>query len=126
MEGDMDEFGQEFRLVGGVLHIRLSGKFPSKLLYGEENLFRPVIDACSPHNCKKVLIDARALVAEFDTLALYRAGTDAAFLAGLGVRMALVASADMRDTFFDDVVSNRGGDVGVFTDMDSARGWLES
>jgi hypothetical protein len=120
----MEGYNEDFRLEGDVLHVRLSGKFPNELLRKGENLFQPLVDACSTHNCKKALIDARDLQVDFGTVALFQAGTDAAFLTRLGLRIALLAREDMVEPFFQDVVSNRGGDVGVFTDMDTARDWL--
>jgi hypothetical protein len=121
----VNEYNEDFRVEDGVLHVRLSGKFPRELLKKGQNLFQPLIDACSAHNLKKALIDARDLDVDFDTTALFRAGKDAAFLTRIGLRIALVAREDMRDTFFDTVVFNRGGDVRVFTDMDTARDWLQ-
>jgi hypothetical protein len=118
-------YNEDFRVEDGVLHVRLSGKFPNKLLNKGQNLFQPLIDACLAHNLKKALIDARDLHVDFGTAALFQAGEDAAFLARIGLRIALVAREDMRDPFFDNVVVNRGGNAGVFTDMDSARDWLQ-
>jgi hypothetical protein len=61
----------------------------------------------------------RDLQVDFDTMALLRAGEDAAFLTHAGFCIALVARWDMRDSFFDNVVFNRGGNVGMFTEMDA-------
>ncbi len=52
-------------------------------------------------------------------------GRDAAFLAHLGLHVALVARKNMIDPFFYDVSFNRGGSIGVFTDMDAALAWLK-
>ncbi|MDH4230975.1 MAG: hypothetical protein OEW04_02975 [Nitrospirota bacterium] len=120
----MKGYNEDFRFEGGVLHVHLSGKFPNELLGRGENLFQRLIDACSAHNCKKALIDARDLQVDFDTMALFRAGQDAAFLTRVGLRIAMLAREDMLDPFFDTVVANRGGRIGIFTDMDSARDWL--
>jgi len=108
-----------------VLHVRLSGKFPNERLGKRENLFQPLVDACSTHNCKKALVDARDLQVDFGTIALFRAGNDAAFMSRIGLRVALLARKDMLDLFFDHVVSNRGGNVGIFTDMKRALDWLQ-
>ena len=121
----MDGYNEEFRFEDGVLHVRLSGKFPNEPLDKGKNLFQPLIDACSTHNCKKALVDARDLQVDFGTMAMFQAGKDAAFLTRVGLRVALLAREDMLDPFFDNVVSNRGGDIGVFTDMDTARDWLQ-
>jgi hypothetical protein len=121
----MNRYKEDFRLEDGVLHVRLSGEFPEELLRSGKNLFQPLIDACATHECKKAVVDARELQAHFSTMTLFRAGEDAAFLARVGVRIALLAREDMVDPFFGDVVTNRGGDVGVFTDMDAARAWLQ-
>jgi hypothetical protein len=116
----MEGYNEDFRFEDGVLHVRLSGTFPNELLHKGQNLFQPLVDACATHNCRKALIDARDLQVDFDTTALFQAGKDAAFLFREGFRIALVARKDLIDPFFEDVVSNRGGNVGVFTDMDTA------
>jgi len=121
----MNGYKEDFRFEDGVLHVHLSGKFPNELLGRAENVFQPLIDACSAHNCKRALIDARDLQVDFDTVAMFQAGEDAAFLNRLGLRIALLSREDMLDPFFANVVSNRGGDVGIFTDMDSALDWLQ-
>lgn len=121
----MAGYNDDFRVEDGVLHVRLSGTFPKELLGNEQNLFQPLIDACLAHNCKKALVDARDLQADFGTTELFQAGKDAAFLTRVGLRIALVAREDMRDTFFDTVVANRGGHAVVFTDIDAARDWLQ-
>ncbi len=122
----MSDYKENFLVKDGVLHIGLSGKFPNTLFSQGRNLFQPLIDACLTHNCKKALIDARDLRVNFGAAELFQAGKDAAFLTHIGLRVALLAREDMRDTFFDNVVVNRGGNVGVFTDMDTASEWLHS
>jgi hypothetical protein len=121
----MKGYNEDFRFENGVLHVRLSGRFPNELLGKGKNLFQPLIDACSTHNCKKALIDARDLHVDFSTTVLFHAGKDAAFLTRVGIRIALLIREDMRDHFFDNVVFNRGGDTGIFTDTDTARDWLQ-
>ncbi len=121
----MKGYNEDFRYEDGVLYVRLSGKFPDELLRGGKNLFQPLIDACLSYNCKKALIDSRSLHVDLDTIALFQAGKDAAFLTRIGLRIALLAREDMLDTFFDDVVFNHGGNIGIFTEDDAARDWLE-
>ena len=127
IDGTMDANGynEDFRIEDGVLHVRLSGKFPNEMLGKGMNLFQPLIDACSMYNCEKALVDARELHVDFGTMALFQAGNDASSLSRVGLRVALLAREDMRDPFFDNVVFNRGGDVGVFTDRDAAHKWLQ-
>jgi len=120
----MKVYNEDFRFKDGVLHVRLSGKFPNKRLGRGENLFQPLIDACSTHNCKKALIDARDLQVDFGTMVMFQAGEDAAFLTRFGLRIAIMARKDMLDPFFDNVAYNRGGQIGIFTNMDTARDWL--
>jgi hypothetical protein len=107
-----------------VLHVTLSGQFPKERFHSPENLFRPLIEACAAHQCRKALVDARAMQAEFSTVDLFRAGQDAASLTTAGLRIALLAREEMHDPFFDQVVANRSGRVGVFTDTESALAWL--
>ncbi len=104
----------------GVLHVRLAGTFPNALFSQSGNLFQPLIEACSTHNCRKALVDARDLAVLFDTLALYRAGKDGAFLTSLALRVALLAGEKMVDRFFEDVVRNSGGTLRVFTSEEVA------
>ena len=121
----MKGYKEDFRLEGGVLHVHLSGTFPNELLRSGGNLFQPLIDECLTHNCKNALIDARDLQVDFSTMAIFQAGEDAAALTGVGLRIAIVAREDMLDPFFENVAFNRGGYLGVFTDMDTALTWLQ-
>ncbi|MGW8247374.1 MAG: hypothetical protein ACWGOV_04615 [Acidiferrobacterales bacterium] len=121
----MSDYNQEFQHKDGVLLVKLSGTFPNELLRSEGNLFQPLIDECQAHNYKLALIDARNLQVHFSTISIFRAGEDAAVLSTFGLRVAIVAREDMIDSFFEDVAFNRGGNVGVFTDMDTARIWLQ-
>jgi hypothetical protein len=124
-EEKMKGYDEDFQFVDGVLQVRLSGEFPKELLSQGKNLFQPLIDACTAQECKTALVDARDLKVDFDTVALFQAGNDAAFMARLGLKVALVARKDMIDSFFYNVAYNRGGDLGVFTDLGAARAWLE-
>ena len=121
----MNEFNVDFRFEDGLLYVSLCGKYPKESFLSPKNLFQPLIDACSTHQCRKALVDAREMQANFATLELYRAGLDAVSLTDAGLRVALLAREDMRDPFFDTVVSNRAGVIGVFTDMGAARAWLQ-
>ena len=121
----MVEYNQEFHNEDGLLLVRLSGTFPKELLRSGQNLFQPLIDECQAQNCKMALIDARKLLVYFSTMAIFHAGEDAAVLGRLGLRVAIVARLDMIDSFFEDVAFNRGGNIGVFTDMGAARDWLQ-
>lgn len=122
----MSDYNQEFQYEDGLLVVRLSGTFPNELLRSGQNLFQPLIEECQAHNCKLALIDARNLQVYFSTMAIFHAGEDAAALSSFGLRVAIVAREDMIDSFFEDVAFNRGGNIGVFTDTDAARDWLES
>jgi len=121
----MNPYGEDFRCEVGVLHVRLSGTFPDALLRGAQNLFQPLIDACSTHKCNRVLIDAVNLKADLGTMGLFRAGKDAAFQNRLTLRIAIVTKEDMVDGFFEDVAVDRGGKVRVFTSEDDGRSWLQ-
>jgi len=57
-------------------------------------------------------------------MALFRAGQDAPFLTRIGLRVALLTRNDQRDRFFDDVTFNRGGLMGIFTELEPALAWL--
>ena len=120
----MERYEQQFRVEGGVVHARLSGLYPNERLAMQENLFKPLIEECKQANCREAIVDARELQVDFDTLALFRAGADAAALNELGLRVALIAREDMLSSFFDDVTYNRAAQVRVFTDLESAQIWL--
>jgi len=121
----MSKYQEEFRVENGVLYIHLSGRFPKELLDRKENLFQPLIDACSTHECTRALVDARDVQLDFDIRALFRAGEDVATLSHKGLRIALLVTKDMIDPFFETVAWNRGGDPRIFTDMQAARDWIE-
>jgi hypothetical protein len=121
----MKDYVEDFQFRDGVLHVRLSGKFPQELLRRQENLFSPLVDACLQYRCKKALIDARDLQTDLDTMALFRAGQDAPFLTSSGLRVALLARNDQQDSFFDNVAFNRGSLMGIFTDQGAALEWLQ-
>jgi len=120
----MKEYYEDIRFEDDILHVRLSGEFPEELFHEAHNLFQPLIDACKTHQCRKALVDARKLEVHFGTAELFRSGEDAASLTGEGLRIAFLAGKDMLSPFFDDVVYNRGGKIGVFTDIKKARAWL--
>lgn len=120
----MNDYNQEFHLEDSLLLVRLSGTFPKALLLSEQNLFQPLIDESLKQKSKLALIDARDLQVRFSTMEIFHAGEDAAVLSRHGLRVAIVAREDIIDPFFEDVAFNRGGNIGVFTDMDAARNWL--
>ena len=121
----MTDYIRESMIEDDVLQVRLSGAFPNELLRKEGNLFQPLIDECSTHNCRKVLVDARDLDVHFNTFQMFSAGESAALLSRLSLRVALLAREDMIDPFFETVVSNRDGKIGVFTEKPAALAWLE-
>ena len=123
---EYEGYNVDFRFEDGVLLVHLSGKFPNEMLNEGKNLFLPLVDACLAQKCKQALVDARDLQVDFDTMALFQAGKDAAFLTRVGLRIALLAREDMIDPVFKDVASNRGAEIGVFTDIDTARAWLQT
>lgn len=121
----MDTYTREFQFDDGILSIRLTGTFPNARLGGEDNLFQPLIDECLQRNCRKVLVDARNLEADLGILGLHQAGKNSATLAYIGLRVAFLAREDMVDRFFETVAINHGGILGIFSETDSAREWLE-
>lgn len=120
----MKRYDQEFHVEDAILHVRLAGEFPHERLALEENLFKPLIDRCRQENCCEAIVDARELQVGFNTAALFRVGVDAAAMNSFGLRVALLARADMIDSFFDDVTHNRGAPVKVFTDLADASSWV--
>jgi hypothetical protein len=120
----MNEYNEKFEVRNDVLHVHLSGVFPHELLQEYKNIFDPLIDACINYGCNKALVDARELKVDFDTLTLYQVAEDAAHLAQVDLRVALLAREDMIDPFFADVAYNRGALIGIFTDVSAATDWL--
>jgi hypothetical protein len=121
----MNDYKVDFNFEDNVLRVHLSGQFPDEMLAKPENLFKPLIDACSAYQCCKALVDASEMTANFRTIDLFRAGKDAVDLTLTGLWVAMLARKDMRDRFFDDVVANRGGHIGIFTDATEALDWLQ-
>lgn len=120
----MKDYIEEFKFEDQVLQVRLSGNFPDDLLRKQGNVFQPLIDACATNKCRKALIDARELSVGLNTFQMFDAGENAVIFEQLSLRVALVARDDMIDPFFENVVSNRGGKIGVFTDKEKALAWL--
>ena len=120
----MEPYKEDFRGDDGVMHVRLSGTYPKERLASRRNLFEPLVDACQKDKCRTAIVDARDLRVDFDTVALFRAGVDAASLNTLDLRIAFVAREDQISPFFDDVLRNRGARVEIFTDMEGARSWV--
>jgi len=120
----MPPYVEEFSKQDDVMLVRLSGTFPNDRLADTENLFAPLVAACRKDHCCMAIVDARDLHVDFDTLALFRAGVDAATTTRDELCVALVARDELLSPFFDDVIQNRGAHLHVFTDMDSARAWI--
>lgn len=108
------------------MHVRLTGTFPNDRLADPQNLFAPLVSACRSDDCALAIIDARELHVDFDTLALFRAGVDAAVTTREELCVAMVARPELLSPFFDDVIHNRGAHVHVFTDMEHARFWINN
>ena len=121
----MKEYYKDYRFEDGVVFARLSGEYPNELLQQGENLFKPLVEVCSTHKCKRAVIDARDLQVNFDTMAIFQAGEDAAFTTRAGYRIAVITNEGMIDPFFENVAFNRGGNIGIFTEMDAALAWLK-
>src|SRR5215831_7683114 len=121
----MNDYKVEFKLEESFLYVRVSGQFPNEKLEQPGNAFQRFIDACLTCQRNKILIDSRELQAHLSTTQLFRAGTDAVSLTSAGIWLALLTRKDLRDPFFEDVVANRGGHIGVFMDINAARNWLD-
>ena len=121
---DTDGFTQEFHAEQDVMHVRVAGTFPKAILESKGNIFQPLIEACEQANCRIALIDLRELQVDINTLEVFRAGVDAALASRLGLRLAFVAREETLDPFFENVVTNRGARVEVFTEMEDAMRWV--
>ena len=121
----MGDYTREFVFEDQILHVRLSGNLPDEIFHRKGNVFQPIIEACFANECSKALIDVRDLKVNLDTFQIYDVGEDAVILNQLSLRVALLARDGMIDPFFEDVVNNRDGKIGVFTDRLVALVWLE-
>ena len=121
---ETDWYTLEFRVEQDVMHARVAGTYPTAHVHQEGNRFQPLVEACEQSGCRKAVIDARDLQVNFDTMALFWAGVDAANVSRAGLLIAIVAREEIIDSFFQDVVTNRGARVEVFTDMEDAMAWV--
>ena len=121
---ETDGYTLEFRVEQDVMHARVAGTYPTAHVHREGNRFQPLVEVCEQSGCQKAVIDARDLQVNFDTMALFRAGVDAASVTRQGLRIAIVAREEIIDSFFQDVVVNRGARVEVFTAMQDAVAWV--
>ncbi|HUI30581.1 MAG TPA: hypothetical protein VLX91_10220 [Candidatus Acidoferrales bacterium] len=120
----MSTYNEEFNFENGVLNVRLTGKFPNERLRKGENVFKTLIDACESNKCRKIMVDVRELAINFSVMDMFQACRDSALLTRSGFEVAFLARKDMLNQFFEDVSHNRGGQIGVFTELDLALDWL--
>lgn len=121
----MNTYKENIKFEDGILKVHLSGEFPKEILGKQINLFQPLIDAASKHNCMKALIDIRELQIQLGTMDLFKAAEDALVLTNSGIRLSLLAREDSIDVFFENVSVNRGSQVGVFKETKAALEWLQ-
>jgi hypothetical protein len=121
----MNNYNLEFQFIENILFIKLSGTFKNDILKDGQNVFQPLIDECKKNQCTKVIIDASSLQADLGVTELFRAGEDAAKLSRYGLRVAFLARNETIDSFFNNVIYNRGGETGVFTNRNAALSWLQ-
>lgn len=108
----------------GYIEVTLSGHVD---LAGAEAALAALAEAGRMHPGLPVLADTRT--AEYDLTAteVYRLASEAADTGLVRVRWALVNRPQQdfdRGALFKELSGHRGMDVGVFRDVDEARGWL--
>jgi len=111
---------------GELLRVRAWGQDES--LQDAQGYGKAVLDACTEHGCQRVLCDERELVYGLDTLETFNlaeyeiARADTIFW----LRVAIVHQPQNRelDTFYENVMVNRGAALRMFTDMEAALAWL--
>jgi len=81
-------------------------------------------DAQEKYNATKILVDVSGLSGELVELDRFRAGEYAADVLSRNVRFAMLADDVRINKFFENVATNRGLNVIVVSDRQSALDWL--
>jgi len=108
----------------GIVWVRTSGTY---VLAAEIETLKKALEMARGKNCKKLLFDHRKArvvaptMESFDRPSVYRGlGFDSSF------RVASLLTDICEDLrFYETVCVNRGWNMKVFDDFDSAMGWLE-
>ncbi len=81
-------------------------------------------DAQEKYNATKILVDVTGLSGELVELDRFRAGEYAADVLPRNIRFAMLADEVRINKFFENVATNRGLNVIVISDRQSALDWL--
>ena len=112
--------------LGDCLLIRYTGSLTLGDLPRGQNAFRYVADICEQQNCNGVLLDARGLTMDLNTMDVFKLGSQVAKVRGRPIRFAMLGPEQQAslDDFMETVAANRGALVKVFSSEDEAMAWL--
>ena len=116
---------KNFRIYqeGDIIRVVVTGVFSL-------GLAKQVVDAairvCEESHLVRALVDIRPMQGDLATLDRYEAGTYGAKVIPRAVAVAMLARQDQisPDSFFENVLVNRGVNLRVFSDPEEAIEWL--
>jgi hypothetical protein len=113
------------RVEGDILFVKTSG-FDERLADVQAYALG-IIDACRKGSVSRVLCDETVLEYRLGTFDTYRAGEFLSKNVPLLAQIAIVCNPEFfcDASFFEDVVVNRGMRLRFFTDMETAKRWLQ-
>lgn len=86
-----------------------------------------VASVCQDEHCRRLLVDIRQLTDKFGTMECFSRGQEIArAFAYSGIHIAIVGVVECSEllSFLENVVTNRGVNLRVFTDFARAKQWL--
>lgn len=112
-------------LEDGTLCFRLTGAMSLEKLTVAG---AAILARCMRHGCRRAVADARAMTGDLQIFDWHRLGTSFEHTWTRTVRLAIVDNAERLkpDRFLETTARNRGIDVMVFSDLDTALAWLQA
>jgi hypothetical protein len=111
---------------GDYLLIRYTGALSASDLPGDQNIFQNIAALCRDYGCERVLLDARELAVDLGAWDLHQLGSFVSEVPDKAIKFAMLGTQDQvpADKFIENVATNRGGRLRVFTEEDEAVAWL--
>jgi hypothetical protein len=117
---------KDFRLYreDDIIRVVVTGVFSLDLARA---VVGSAIRACEEHRLVRALADIRSMQGDMATLDRYEAGTYGAKMIPRTIAVAMLARPDQisPDSFFENVLVNRGVNLRVFSDQEEALEWLK-
>jgi hypothetical protein len=88
-----------------------------------------MVQACSARGCHSAMLDCRPMSGEMTTLDRFEVASYAQILRDAGIRVAMIARKDQINgpvSFTETVARNRGIDMFIFEDYQTASEWLQN